>query len=410
MLLETLRSLPLAYTRIWIDLEEFYSATQVIAEILDQMRKRDSNLYPFLASISKDTKKSTTAEAASTASQDVDSDMRRAARRVFRGLKRSRYVLAICGLDAFTWQVTTHHGVSRKQNQVSSEMAHERRLLEEFVDELIKLNEKNWKFGDSVLLFHSEYPYPRHYFAGQGSKLEERNRFESEQREPWKKLIGKLKRPTSAGNPPDQRVTSGNAHWPLCLQKPQPASRKGNPSTPLLFPLPSDTENGNSDDVEFARSIGGMVLACHRRTRVSVGLQEVFDALVRSLESVRAESKIPKKDLIPPLQAVNGMPGFLRDRNPGTQNPFPHIRATESGIWFDRPLRDRIYDYNTRLTDEEGIDSWLSSSQGDPNQRISIQAAFTQLLIAATLHDLICRCYFFRLYIPSRDGFAFLEY
>lgn len=398
MLLETLRSLPLAYTRIWIDLEEFYSATQVIAEILDQMRKRDSKLYPFLASISKDNRQG-----------DVDSDMRRAARRVFRGLKRSRYVLAICGLDAFTWQVTTHHGVSRKQNQVSSEMAHERRLLEEFIDELIKLNEKNWKFGDSVLLFHSEYPYPRHYFAGQGSKLEERNRFESEQREPWKKLIGKLKRPTSAGNPPDERVTSGNAHWPLCLQKPQPASRKGNPSTPLLFPLPSDNENGNSDDVEFARSIGGMVLACHRRTRVSVGLQEVFDALVRSLESVKDKSL--KDELIPLLRAVNGMPGFLRDRNHGTENPFPHIRATESGIWFDRPLRDRIYDYNTRLTDEERIADWIALDDQQESQRNPLlHAAFTQLLIAATLHDRICRCYFFRLYIPSRDGFAFFEY
>jgi hypothetical protein len=292
---------------------------------------------------------------------------------------------------------------------VSGEMAHERRLLVEFMDELIKLNEKNWKFGDSVLLFHSEYPYPRHYFAGQGSKREEKNRFKAEQLEPWRKLTRKLKRTIPSGNPPDQRITSGHALWPPCLRKPQPVFRDGNPSTPLLFPILSEANDLRPDEAGFVRSIGCMVLACHRRTRVAVGLQDVFDDLVRSLKSV--EDKSPKNDLIPILRAVNGMPGFLRDRDPGTGKPFLHIRATESGIWFDRPLRDRIYDYNTRLTDEDRIAEWIARDNKKKSGRNPLlHAAFTQLLIAATLHDLICRCYFFRLYIPSKDGFAFFEY
>jgi NAD-dependent SIR2 family protein deacetylase len=409
MLLETLRSLPLAYTRIWIDLEEFYSATQVIAEILDQMRKRDSNLYPFLASISKDNRQSATAQPETATREDVDSDMKRAARRVFRGLKRSRYVLAICGLDAFTWQVTTHHGVSRKQNQVSSEMAHERSLLVEFMDELIMLNEKNWKFGDSVLLFHSEYPYPRHNFPWPESPSEEKNRFETEQLAPWDELKAQLETHLSGGIAPYHRITLSESEWHPCLQNPQTLPRKDKEAPPLLFPILSEAKDLRPDEAGFVRSIGCMVLACHRRTRVAVGLQDVFDALVRSLKSV--EDKSPKDDLIPLLRAVNGMPGFLRDRDRGTGNPFPHIRATESGIWFDRPLRDRIYDYNTRLTDEDRIADWIArDNQKKSDPKPLLHAAFTQLLIAATLHDLICRCYFFRLYIPSKDGFAFFEY
>ena len=402
-LLSQVSLIPLAYSRLWIDLEEHYSFTQIIAEILEQMRRADTLLSPYVASwridVQEDEKKDRIKEIADET-----------ACRVHRAMQRARYALIITGLDSFPWQPTAHHGFTNSTSQDANDQSE---LLREFILHLIgyigsdrdETIDSKWQNGDSILIVHSEAPYRRHRpdVTHNASEIDSREHGENTFRTYCQHFYAYLNLLNTFSSP----------HIDAPLDPRAPRENEKLSGTIAFYPGGVGTEKA------FIRSLGIALITCHRRTRSAIGLKMLFKDLMSG-----AKKGVPRgitEEMDRAFNWKDGLPSFFDDDSywgrrksefSDDKNPPKFIRASESGVWCDRPWRDAIYASNTRFT-LAGPELACQAATGSlslDTLRTGLSSALTQLLVFSALHDLIARNYYLRLYLPSRDGFMFLEY
>jgi SIR2-like domain len=396
--MHALAEVPLGYTVITLDLEEHHSLEQVVADIIDQVRRGDSLIPPFLA----------TGPILGAAGEDYAFS---AADRVLFALRRSRYALCIRGIDAFSFKTTTHHGVTSKL-----EFDEERlyRLLILFLTRLAEGigNRRDWSLGDSFLILTYEKPYCRHFHsASENERLKKVTEI----------LDGFQKALTDKGYPID--FVGGSAQRAIV----EPSNKVSEGPT---FFLPKEFRAHRGSPVSTSISIWHVVMAAivmHRRTRTNTGIHKLIADLEESQLANRSRHvtglDVQENDRQgepfdeEPVLAIDAPTGEWGSERPNCSHgggigsaqilrvfansmQCPWLCWTEEGgLWCDRPARDWIYDYNTSCTSR----SRLGFRKNHPK-------AMRQTLLAAVLHDRIARNYYLNQFLPSRDAFLFLEY
>ncbi|MEY3457883.1 MAG: hypothetical protein RL215_1040, partial [Planctomycetota bacterium] len=357
--MHSLSRLPLGYTRISIDLEEHHSLEQVVAEIIDQIRRGDSSIPPFVTP-------------GDSAAVDAAKYAKRAAERVAFALRRSRYVLSISGIDAFPFRATTHHGLTRPPRNGGRNYVVDRfNLLCEFLSHLQSEIQAGWSLGDSVLVLHHELPYARH-------------RLNPEEHDSVQFVANTLAERLKSNNCTSFQANSHeranesensepNAETVFFLPRRFNQLRKGK-ETVAEFPAVKEA-------IEHIRQFDWHIITAaivsHRRTRTRTGLLQLIKELFG-------------EKLGPAVITVLSTPECL---------PQWMCWTEEGGLWCDRPARDWVYDFNTQATAADK----LKESQNHP-------CALMQALLAAVIHDRIARNYYLNQFLPSRDPFLFLEY
>ncbi|WP_010586456.1 SIR2 family protein [Schlesneria paludicola] len=386
--LYALAEVPQGYTIVHVDLEEHHTLEQVAAEIVDQIRRGDTALPPFVTS-------------GGISEQDSGNDSCSyaisAADRVVNALRRSRYALCISGIDAFPFRPTTHHGVTR---EFSPKDRARFRLLIEFLLHITRKVSGDWTLGDSFVVLAHEMAYGRHCRedlerASQKGLQHSLNDWLNRSRRIPKVLLHVPKldsdRSLCEATEKEQVVTMEELKAPFY----SPAALRD-------FSLVGRSENDAvASEIESAKSgisptqgltvavMVTAVLAFHRRTRTKLGIKHLVSDIFRQASYASA-------DVSKPNGHVTQITLRLKDAS-----KCPHWMSwtKEDGLWLDRPARDWIYDFNTRFTTE-----------GQLSKRDEHPRAFLQIVMAAIIHDRIARNYYLNQFLPSRDPFFFMEY
>ena len=277
--MHALDSIPSGYTSITVDLEEHHTLEQIVAEIIDQVRRGDSLIPPFVAS-----------GGIPDNADDADKYAKRAADRVVFALRRSRYALSISGIDAFPFQPTTHHGVTREYH-LNDELQTQYKLLFIFLKHLAekldptrapkgssagKGSSVEWTRGDSYLMLAYERPYTRHLL-----RVEQKKSGSSKSEYDSLTLVKSLIEKYLGG----QKRSAGNKATPLIpVDEPirtvaPPVRQIDDPEVPFFLPGefrdPGYANPKNSKHFSVWQAVTA-ALACHRRTRTHVGISQLL--------------------------------------------------------------------------------------------------------------------------------------
>lgn len=386
--LYALAEVPQGYTPVVIDLEEHHTLEQVVAEIIDQIRRADTALPPFVTSGGISEQNGGPLKARGYAYKAADC--------VFAALRRSRYALCISGIDAFPFRPTTHHGVTR---QLSSADTSRFGLLFDFLLRLTRQIAADWTMGDSFVVLSHEAGYARHCRETAQSKSQRTlNRMlqaglqkcaqvnDCRRFAPTPRLQLDAAADAESQHAQAWSTDSTTFYIPVAFYRdPLPACSVAIESAAAKHNSTSANAKGDSL-IEIAVTA---LLAFHRRTRTKLGIKHLLrDIFKHALDDTpeTVASLNPRFPLLDRLGTIDSIPPWM-------------TWTKEDALWLDRPARDWVYDFNTRFTTE----TELTKKENRPK-------AFLQSLFAAILHDRIARNYYLNQFLPSRDPFLFMEY
>ncbi len=359
------------YQFVWVDLESVHTFAGVVGAIIDQCRKYDPDLAPSVLPVNIDDGIGREGQSQTLLENAIDL----AAKRVGRALRRTRYYLAIDGLETYVWAATMHHGVSRIAIQ---EGAADR--LKNLVKFLVKLNSERATthgLGESLVGVSVDDAKSRHDdYLNSYIQLEQR--------------VKELEERASCSNalPADEFDFDADFEplkdFPLLSLKNLPEG---------VFP-------GTPDQQKARWALVLLNLSCFRRMRPLVAMRRLLDPL---LSSAGQQGRDGVEKILEPL--VERWNGQVIQRLEG------------GGYWFSRAIRNKVYEQNTRLTDKDPIRMCLNDwpdhrpdvIPADDWPKLCRNSAF-QLFLVATTHQRIARTWYTRIFMQSQDTFAFFEY
>lgn len=357
------------YHFIWIDLEAVHTFAGVVGSIIDQCRKYDPDLPPSVLPVDIDRIGNEVEK-----EKLLEDTIHLAAKRVARALRRTRYYLALDGLETYVWAATTHHGLSHMAIERGAAVRLE--SLGAFLRALPKLEDES--LGESLVGISVDNPISRHT-KNLGVYVD------------LNKSVKDLRGSSFRVTPVRKDAVEFDykryfkylgANRPLVSLKTIPTDV-----------LPDDPQR------KERLALVLFTLSCFRR--------------MRPLAAVR--------HLIKPLLGVCGDQGD--DLVETTLEPFLKKWSGEvlqqlegGGYWFTRSIRNKVYAQNTTYTDTDEIGMCLTGRMKkrlrvSPEDRAKLcrKSAF-QLCMAATTHQRIARNWYTRTFVQSGDTFSFLEY
>jgi NAD-dependent SIR2 family protein deacetylase len=362
------------YYFIWIDLEAVHTFAGVVGAIIDQCRKYDPDLAPSVLPVDID---GLGDEPRDRAFRDATIDL--AVNRVARALRRTRYYLALDGLETYVWPASTHHGLSH----MAMENANARLSnLGEFLERLVGPKEE---LGESLVGISVDRPISRHE-----TKLSDHLKLEE--------VVNKLENVSAHRNsfPKDAVEFVYDEHFEYLA-----------PDLPLVSPKRVGVFAGVDDDQRARRALILFNLSCFRRMRPLVSVRHLIEPLLDERDKRGDDDKDKRDDDTVETtlqQFVTEWKGQVLQQLEG------------GGYWFTRTIRNKVYAENTTFTDTGDIGKCLTgrTHEGETisteeRVRLCRNSAF-QLCLAAMTHQRIARTWYTRTFVQSQDTFSFLEY
>jgi hypothetical protein len=356
------------YYFIWIDLEAVHTFAGVVGAIIDQCRKYDPDLAPSVLPVDIDSRASEGKEG-----KFLSGAIDLAVNRVARALRRTRYYLALDGLETYVWPASTHHGLSHMamQNDANARL----RNLGEFLKRLVDSKED---LGESLIGISVDKPISRHE-----SKISKHLHLGA--------VVADLEK-VSDGNPYPKRAGRFNFddHFDyLSTDRPLVS----------LKTLPDGLFSRADDQLKDRLALILFNLSCFRRMRPLVSVRQLIEPLLHD--------KDRKGD-----DTVERLLQWFVDEWQGEV-----LQQLEGGgYWFTRTIRNKVYAKNTTYTDtgEIGICLTGRNQKNKPvltkeRKKLCRNSAF-QLCLAAMTHQRIARTWYTRTFVQSQDTFSFLEY
>jgi NAD-dependent SIR2 family protein deacetylase len=353
------------YHFIWIDLESVHTLAGVVGAIIDQCRKYDPDLAPSVLPVDIDS--------FSSEGQDLlDDTIDLAVKRVARALRRTRYYLALDGLETYIWTTTTHHGLSHMaiQNNANERLKN----LGKFLTSLTRQD-----LGESLVGVSVDNPMSRHDdYLRDDIDMDE--------------VVDELKKVYAHSDsfPDDTDSFDFDEHFTDLVDKPLASLRN--------FP---DSSFSKTDQYQRQARLGLILfnLSCFRRMRPLVAMRHLIGPFLSNDE--KRDDDSVEKILQPLVEEWRG-------------NVLQQLEG--GGYWFSRTIRNQVYAQNTRYTDSHEIGLCLTGENAK-HLPVSIQtrarfcknSAF-QLCLAAMTHQRIARSWYTRTFVQSEDTFSFLEY
>jgi len=355
------------YYFIWIDLEAVHTFAGVVGAIIDQCRKYDPDLAPSVLPVDIDALGNEGKE------QDfLNATIDLAVNRVARALRRTRYYLALDGLETYVWPASTHHGLSHMamQNDANARL----RNLGEFLKRLVGSKEE---LGESLVGISVDNPISRH-----DSNLSDHLELED--------VVKELDKISAHSNPfPEDAVEFNfDEHFEYLAT-----------DLPLVSPKTVGVFSGVDDGQKARLALILFNLSCFRRMRPLVSVRHLIEPLLHDKDR-RGDDTVER--IL--QQFVDEWHGQVLQQLEG------------GGYWFTRTIRNKVYAENTTYTDTGDIGISLTG-RNRKNETVSIEervrlcknSAF-QLCLAAMTHQRIARTWYTRTFVQSQDTFSFLEY
>lgn len=352
------------YQFIWVDLEAVHTFAGVVGSIIDQCRKYDPDLAPSVLPFDIDSLPSE-----GTQQRFLNTTLELAATRVARALRRTRYYLAIDGLETYVWPATTHHGLSHIAIQSGAGVR-----LKNLVDFLEKL--RGEELGESIVGISVDESISRHH----------------------NRKLNKYIRLRALVNEFDKRPADSNPflknHHEFKFKKYFKYLADDLPLISLQS-IPDGFLTGTEASQRNERlALIFLHLSCFRRMRPLVVLRYLIKPLLGSVAN-QGDDDAVEQNLKPLIDLWNGQ--VLQQLEGG-------------GYWFARAIRNEVYTENTRYTDTENIGKCLSNkTPAEVRTQLCSKTAF-QLYLAAMTHQRISQTWYTRTFVQSDDSFAFLEY
>ena len=358
------------YHFIWIDLEAVHTFDGVVGSIIDQCRKYDPDLPPSVLPVDIDRIGNEVDK-----KELLEATIHLAAKRVARALRRTRYYLALDGLETYVWAATTHHGLSH----MAIERAGAVRLksLVAFLGALPKLEDES--LGESLVGISVDDPISRHT-KDLGVYIDLNKSV--------KDLRGSSFRVTSVRK---DAVEFDYKRYFKYLGANRP-----------LVSLKTIPKDVLPDDPQRKERLALVLftLSCFRRMRPLAAVRHLIKPLLGGYDDQGDD--LVETTLKPFLDKWNGE--VLQQLEGG-------------GYWFTRTIRNKVYAQNTTYTDTDEIGMCLTGRMKKKRLRVSPEdraklcrkSAF-QLCMVATTHQRIARTWYTRTFVQSGDTFSFLEY
>lgn len=364
------------YHNIWVDLEAVHTLAGVVGCIIDQCRQYDTSLAPSVLPVDD---------------QDhllADALLQRAVDHVTRALRRSRYLVALDGLETYLWPPTTHHG----ETTMSAVPGGTRlRNMMRFIEKLWA--EDRVSLGESKVFLSVDLPKQRH----EDGRVKNR----------WP-VIKKLLNGLIVGKE-DRLVHIRGLDNPLGRFTKVFVPLKGEVETAPIVTLSGKVAAAfptapvaNDEPHPLNTQSWALVLhvlSCFRRTRHLVALRHLLRPVVGSRESIDA--------ILNALTAID--PKTLESVHP----ELGLIRLEGGGLWFNRTVRDYLYSENSKWVSTEEMKKYLNHNLNEGEKRQvagRFPSAVAQLFLLATTHQRVARTYYTWTFVQSHDTFAFLEY
>lgn len=340
------------YQVVWIDLEECHTLASVVGSIIDQCRRGDATLTPSVLPLF----------------DEGDSASKVAVERVAHALRRGRYFVAFDGLETYVWPPTSHHGettlsgvgAALRLGRLCSflkglwkEKLGESRLALS-VDRMKPRNQEHGTPGATVI---EEFVRERKPLGGGGDVVE-------------------LAHGTRQFDDVVTSLPEGKAPLQTLSEKMLAKARDASKAYLLA---------GGSQE---AWALILLYLASFRRSRTFVALHAMLTPLT--------SRRVPVESVLDALDPA------------GEENPLGLIRLEGGGCWFNRTVRDELYNRNSEYASDEKIGSMLLAGNA-PWAEEAIKAV-AQLLLLSTTHQRIARVYYTDTFGQSKDCQSFLEY
>jgi len=344
---------------IWVDLEAVHTLAGVVGSIVDQCRAYDPSLAPSVLPASEE-----------------EQVINRAVLDVSRALRRSRYLVALDGLETYLWPPTAHHGETTLS---AVDGAKRLQNIRAFIDKL-----RNERLGESKVFLSIDRPKTRNHEGEVEDRLAEIQQMVQDY--PAEAVV----KPT----PEDSKTRDYNevfvpldSHGGILQGLHKSVETKVNQSSLLAHQKP-----------EFVPEQWALVLhtlACFRRTRPlpalrslllpGLGGREAIDAVLNACTAIDLEKQQP-------CLAEIGL-----------------VRLEGGSLWFNRPVRDYLYRKNTEQTSTEKMKEYLDGPVTEAAEE-GFPLAVAQLFLLAATHQRIARTWYTRTFVQSHDASTFLEY
>ncbi len=389
---------------IWVDLESVHTLAAVVGSILDQCRAVDATLTPSVLPVID--------QLSNNGDQPQDpvhqaqcallvTDQKRATqvaltavRRVVEALRRSRYIVLFDGLEAYLWPPTTHHGETLAGKEVSAHRLHQLLLF------LLALSETKPSIGESKVVISVDQSKARsHTSAGSTSpqlpstqtkytqfvdslcsdNVWYRHEIGSLPHQPRIRFDATFQSPVSE--------TETDRCLPVLTLNPN--GKHYSDLKALLSSSPKAPDKSEPRDPAQVWGIALLMMSTVRRPRHLVTARHLLRPVFGRGEDV---------DVILE-QMTSGELG----------KALGMTRLEGGGVWYHRPVRDYVYNENSRYTETESITKCLldSDSSASPAQfRMSAAQAF----VLAIAHQRVARLYYTYTFFQSDDAITFLEY
>ena len=397
------------YIPICVDLEERYSFDGVVGAIIDQCRNYDPAMAPSVLMVPPPPGRARSRGACVTGAAESDglrqADDRgsliraaeTAALRVARALRRSRYIVALDGVETLVSHPTVHHGTLHGSSSAEKELrtAEKEWLITGLKFFLKKLIDLAPTFPDSILCLAYDRPKRRRPDCEGSSedddwlknKIDELFKDLSEQ---WGVLCCSG---TVAGSMPQgARIFTVSNKTAETAQKPAEAGDSVEPMKEEGLEGLADYVNLGDRPLMFKEyplraQLGLLTLSCFRRTRNLIALRLLLSGL------------LPPQPLDLAPEAADKLLQQYCDKGLLT-------RTEGGGYWIDGPLRDHLYALNTCFTSTQHISKAVSAGGKEKDRELAAR----QLFLLAVHHDRIGRYYYSDNFEQSKDSFAFFEH
>ncbi len=389
---------------LWIDLGTLPSVEIVVAEIIRQCRRYDSDLPPVLLAL----------EPASTQAERY-ANCQKAVGRVHEALKRGHYVLVLDNIGAFGRPPTSHHGIATScARAVGDEIRLLASFLRRLVEELDLANDSYICLSTTDLTARFNRRRPRAVELEDKSDPFDMIRRElGELTDDFTRLAAERKdliRLDTVHNRPGSESEFDDVVDSIWAQL-KKRSPWDDPAWSAPAPHPISPPEGKAEE-RGRRAVADVLclLSCFRRPRSLVALSSLCEPFIRRTDE--GESRGEGADAQDPLATLLDL---LHEQR---------ILVRQEGEIYRMPrgLRDAIYEAcsdaatGRQLLEEVGAtdDVFTLYDHSSPGRngipRLPLPVLLRDVARLTYLHRSIARYYYTELYLASRDVSSFFEY